>query len=71
MRVIIYTRHDHLMPTGAADDEAVEVPHLSACFPGDENDEEYFLAHRRLEREGRYWGGGGASPLFLIMRVRT
>lgn len=44
---------------------------LIDCFPGPENGDEYLLAYTELERTGRYWGGGGASPLFLIMRVRT
>lgn len=42
---------------------------LLDCFP--DKDDEYYTAQRYLERDGRYWGGGGATPLFLIMRIRT
>lgn len=38
------------------------------CFPGPENDAERALAEAELQRTNRYWGGGGASPLFLLLR---
>ena len=44
---------------------------LSDCFPGEENDAEYWTAFENLTRQGRYWGGGGAAPLFLLMLVRS
>lgn len=43
---------------------------LLDCFPEGGKDEEYLLAHFELDRHGRYWGGGGAAPLFLIMRIK-
>jgi len=41
---------------------------LRDAFPDD--DEEYEAAHAELTQTGRYWAGGGAAPLMLIMRVR-
>lgn len=41
---------------------------LSECFP-DFCDPEYFIAKSELERAGRFWGGGGAAPRYLLMRV--
>jgi len=35
----------------------------------DASDDEYFTALRGIEASGRYWIGGGAAPLVLIMRV--
>lgn len=43
---------------------------LMECFPDAPQDDEYHVAKRYLERDGRYWGGGGATPLFLLMRIR-
>lgn len=39
----------------------------SNCFPDDA--EEAALALDQLRHTGRYWTGGGAAPLFLLMRV--
>ena len=64
MRVNTYT----IDPDGTEKLHAENVS-LLECFP--DKDDEYYTAERYLEREGRYWGGGGATPLFLIMRVRT
>jgi hypothetical protein len=33
------------------------------------NDDEYAIALYELQNTGRYWIGGGASPLVLLMRV--
>ena len=44
---------------------------LAECFPGPENGDESILAQFELDRAGRYWGGGGAAPLFLLMLVRS
>ncbi len=41
---------------------------LEDVFPGPENADELFGARRELEAAGRYWGGGGAAPIFLLMR---
>ena len=38
------------------------------CFP-DEDDPEYHSALTVLQREGRYWTGGGAAPLVLLNAV--
>lgn len=66
MRVNLYT--DHGDKSNTMDHQG--TCELSECFPGPENGDEYLLAHTELDRTGRYWGGGGASPLFLIMRIR-
>ncbi len=42
---------------------------LSDCYPGEENDAEYWTAFVNLTRQGRYWGG--AAPLFLLTLVRS
>jgi hypothetical protein len=39
----------------------------SDCFPDDEIERQECL--RRLQCDGRYWTGGGAVPLTLIMRA--
>jgi len=39
---------------------------LRECFPDD--DEEYQAALDALKAEGRYWTGGGAAPLVLLMK---
>lgn len=69
MRVNVYhsTRTDRL-PTASKKDLSSQCE-LIECFPGPENGDEYLIAHGYLERDGRYWGGGGASPTFLIIRV--
>ncbi len=45
-----------------------ESADLRECFP-DVDDPEYHEARRELERAGRYWGGGGAAPRYLLMRA--
>lgn len=57
-----------LLPTGAPDDDCARIS-LRECFP-DMHDEEYHIARATIERDGRYWGGGGASPIFLITRAK-
>lgn len=61
MKVKIY---DH-------DANGTEMPpreaHLWECFP-DDNDPEYQLALDALKRDGRYWTGGGAAPLVLLVK---
>jgi hypothetical protein len=44
---------------------------LRDCFPDDEHDSDYHAARYELERAGRVWIGGGAAPLFLLMRVQS
>jgi hypothetical protein len=39
---------------------------LSLCFPGPENDEDYYHAHSILARHGVHHVGGGASPERVI-----
>ena len=39
----------------------------SDCFPDDDAEREECL--RRLRCDGRYWAGGGAAPLTLLMRA--
>lgn len=70
MRVNIFqsTRPDRL-PTAAPDDQCAANVDLMEAFPGPENGDEYLLAHGYLERDGRYWAGGGAAPIFLIMKA--
>lgn len=70
MKVNIYhsTRPDRLPTRSAADQCAANVD-LSEAFPGPENGDEAILAHGYLEREGRYWAGDGASPIFLITKA--
>ena len=43
-----------------------DLGHLDECFP--ERDAEYYRAMVQLRMVGRYWGGGGASPMFLLLR---
>lgn len=69
MQVIIFRRNDDKLPTGSAKDECTGPCDLRECFPDYENDEEYRLAHYYLNRDGRYWGGGGAIPIFLIRKA--
>lgn len=38
---------------------------LRECFP--DSDDEYHAAHAELQRVGRVWVGGGASPVTLLM----
>lgn len=52
---------------GATFDETCD---LRDIYVGEDLDEEYFAARNELERIGRYWEGGGAAPLVLIMKVR-
>jgi hypothetical protein len=40
---------------------------LLDCF--DYSDPERYTARHHLEREGRYWTGGGATALVLLTRV--
>lgn len=40
---------------------------LRECFPDDET--EYYVAKGALNKEGRYWTGGGAAPLVLLMKA--
>lgn len=40
---------------------------LRECFPDD--DEEYYVALGALKKDGRFWTGGGASPLVLLMKA--
>ena len=40
---------------------------VAECFPDD--DDELRAALRELSTVGRYWAGGGASPLTLLMRA--
>ncbi len=41
---------------------------LGDCFPDDPVD--FDEAWNELRKTGRYWTGGGAQPLGLIVRVR-
>ena len=41
---------------------------LDDCFDG--GDGEASVAHAELSQIGRYWTGGGAAPLVLLMRVQ-
>ena len=43
----------------------------SECFPNDQgyNDDESEIALDQLRTSGRYWAGGGAAPLVLLMRA--
>lgn len=47
---------------------------LHECFPNDSRDcngtSEFLVALRELQSTGRYWAGGGASPLVLLKRVQ-
>jgi hypothetical protein len=40
---------------------------LSECI--DRTDKEYVQALNQLNHMGRYWGGGGASPIFMLIRT--
>ena len=40
---------------------------LRECFP--DEIEEFYRAEAEIKRSGRYWVGGGAQPLTLIMGV--
>jgi hypothetical protein len=41
---------------------------LRECFPiGPDTSAEYIVAHDELDRVGRYWVGGGAAPLVLMI----
>lgn len=42
---------------------------LTDCFPDFQDDMDYFHALDELSRVGRFWAGGGAAPLALLMRV--
>lgn len=44
---------------------------LIDVFPDGNDDEDIHQARHDLRQSGRYWGGGGAAPRFLLMRVRT
>jgi hypothetical protein len=39
---------------------------LSDCYPGPENDEDYYHAHSTLARTGVYYTGGGAAPDLVL-----
>ncbi len=44
---------------------------LRDCFPDDDqNDTDYHSALDEIKRCGRVWIGGGAAPLFLLIRAR-
>jgi hypothetical protein len=69
MKVNIYhAPNSYMIPTGAEHDICAPNVDLTECFP-EPGDEEYLLAHMELERSGRYWGGGGAAPIFLITKA--
>lgn len=69
--VTIYTSlRPDLLPTGGAPDDNCAAIALRECFP-DKDDPEYHIARATIERDGRYWGGGGASPIFLITRAKS
>lgn len=42
---------------------------LDECFPGDENAHEREAADGILRCDGRYWVGGGAAELVLLVRA--
>lgn len=42
---------------------------LLECFPDGALDDEYLQALAELRDAGRFWVGGGAAPLVLLMRV--
>lgn len=45
---------------------------LRDCFPDDDqNDSDYQRAAAEVQRSGRVWVGGGAAPMFLLMRVES
>ena len=39
---------------------------LRDCYPGEANDEDYWLARECLVRCGYHWTGGGAAPIRVI-----
>ena len=41
---------------------------LTDCYPGVENEDDYWLAHECLTRAGSHMTGGGAAPLRAIRR---
>ena len=43
------------------------VAYLADAMASD--DDEYSAARAELQRSGRYWVGGGAAPLVLLMRT--
>jgi hypothetical protein len=63
MRVNVY---DHDQNTGEESLQARNVD-LEECFPNDRV--AYYTAREELERAGRYWVGGGAAPLVLLLRI--
>jgi hypothetical protein len=42
---------------------------LRDCFPDDDQDADYVAAVNEIDRQGRAWVGGGAAPLFLLIRA--
>ena len=44
---------------------------LIECFPDAPDDPEYQLALAELKRAGRYWVGGGAAPLTLLIATHA
>jgi hypothetical protein len=42
---------------------------LVDCFPDQEA--EYHAAQDEIAKAGRYWTGGGASPLVLLVRINS
>lgn len=43
---------------------------LEDCIQVEWDADTYYEAKRNLSRHGRYWLGGGAAPLALLLRVR-
>ena len=63
MKIRIYDYSDD------ADNSAiVSECDLRDCF--DEDDDEYLEAAAEIKISGRYWIGGGATPLMLLQRVQ-
>jgi hypothetical protein len=52
--------------------ESLEWTGTAADFASNNDmaDSDYAAMRNELERAGRYWIGGGAAPLFLLMRAR-
>jgi hypothetical protein len=64
MRVRIYDVDQHGNQTPSGECELVEA------FGDGRADPDFLPAADELARAGRYWLGGGAAPLVLLMAVR-
>ncbi len=57
------------IPVRVEENGATITAYLDDCFPGEENDDDFWEAYGDLMRTGRYVGGGGAASSYVLTLV--